>query len=233
MRGAHIDLDKAIDLTRTGDVWLFRGRSAADRAIQVTHQQPRQPRRHVGRPRRHAAADVARGARPVADRHVDAAPGIAACSCTTCARPCWCGDASTASTAGCASSSRRSPARWKTLSSRRSRDSTARRSRRRHGSPRGGSAAGCRCADAAPTRTVGSDGSADSATSSRRRRRTGRTPRDGLLRRGRRRHLRGDGPARDRPPPGWYDPGRFWSGDELDLLRGASLGGEIAVNLPP
>ena len=32
---------------------------------------------------------------------------------------------------------------------------------------------------------------------------------------------------------GWYDPGRFWSGDELALLRGASLGGEIAVNLPP
>jgi hypothetical protein len=40
MRGAHIDLDKAIDLTRTGDVWLFRGSSAADRAIQVTTNSP-------------------------------------------------------------------------------------------------------------------------------------------------------------------------------------------------
>jgi hypothetical protein len=31
---------------------------------------------------------------------------------------------------------------------------------------------------------------------------------------------------------GWYDPGRFWSGDELALLGGASLGGELAVDLP-
>src|SRR5690349_2870870 len=30
--------------------------------------------------------------------------------------------------------------------------------------------------------------------------------------------------------PSWYDPGRFWSGDTLDLQRGARLGDEIAVN---
>lgn len=29
-------------------------------------------------------------------------------------------------------------------------------------------------------------------------------------------------------PPNWYDPGRFWSGDRLDLV-GASLGAEIHV----
>ena len=29
-------------------------------------------------------------------------------------------------------------------------------------------------------------------------------------------------------PPNWYDPGRFWSGDRLDL-QGASLGPEIPV----
>jgi hypothetical protein len=29
--------------------------------------------------------------------------------------------------------------------------------------------------------------------------------------------------------PSWYDPGRFWSGDSLRLLRGARLGDEIAV----
>ena len=40
MRDGHIDLDEAIDLTRTGDVWLFRGRTAADRAIQVTTNSP-------------------------------------------------------------------------------------------------------------------------------------------------------------------------------------------------
>ncbi len=32
--------------------------------------------------------------------------------------------------------------------------------------------------------------------------------------------------------PGWYDPGRFWSGDDLDLTPGFRLGGEIAVVLP-
>jgi hypothetical protein len=33
--------------------------------------------------------------------------------------------------------------------------------------------------------------------------------------------------------PSWYDPGRFWSGDELALAPGFRLGGEIEVTLPP
>ncbi len=32
--------------------------------------------------------------------------------------------------------------------------------------------------------------------------------------------------------PNWYDPGRFWSGDDLDLSAGSRLGGEIAVQVP-
>jgi hypothetical protein len=32
--------------------------------------------------------------------------------------------------------------------------------------------------------------------------------------------------------PNWYDPGRFWSGDELDLSAGFDLGDEIAVDIP-
>jgi hypothetical protein len=36
-----------------------------------------------------------------------------------------------------------------------------------------------------------------------------------------------------RRQPSWYDPGRFWSGDNLALLAGAQLGGEIAVDVPP
>ena len=32
--------------------------------------------------------------------------------------------------------------------------------------------------------------------------------------------------------PNWYDPGRFWSGDDLDLSEGFRLGGEIAVRIP-
>src|SRR4051794_2415175 len=33
--------------------------------------------------------------------------------------------------------------------------------------------------------------------------------------------------------PNWYDPGRFWSGDDLGLAGGVQLGGEIAVEIPP
>ncbi|MEU0154472.1 hypothetical protein [Micromonospora fulviviridis] len=33
--------------------------------------------------------------------------------------------------------------------------------------------------------------------------------------------------------PNWYDPGRFWSGDDLALAGGAQLGAEIEVRIPP
>jgi hypothetical protein len=32
--------------------------------------------------------------------------------------------------------------------------------------------------------------------------------------------------------PGWYDPGRFWSGDGLILEGGSRLGQEIEVDVP-
>src|SRR3954447_14687621 len=35
-----ITLDRAVELTRTGDIWLFRGHSAADRVIRVTTNSP-------------------------------------------------------------------------------------------------------------------------------------------------------------------------------------------------
>ncbi|TDD79361.1 hypothetical protein [Actinomadura rubrisoli] len=40
MPGTSISLDEAAALTRTGDVWLFRGRTVADRAIQMTTNSP-------------------------------------------------------------------------------------------------------------------------------------------------------------------------------------------------
>jgi hypothetical protein len=40
MPAASITLDGALDLARTGDVWLFRGRTMADRAIQVATNSP-------------------------------------------------------------------------------------------------------------------------------------------------------------------------------------------------
>ena len=36
----------------------------------------------------------------------------------------------------------------------------------------------------------------------------------------------------DRLPTNYYDPGMFWSGDDLPLLAGARLGDEIAVSVP-
>ena len=32
-------------------------------------------------------------------------------------------------------------------------------------------------------------------------------------------------------PGNWYDPGKFWSGDDLELLQGAKLGPEIPVEV--
>ena len=40
MANARITLDEAVDQARTGDVWLFRGHTAADRAIQVATNSP-------------------------------------------------------------------------------------------------------------------------------------------------------------------------------------------------
>ncbi len=35
-----------------------------------------------------------------------------------------------------------------------------------------------------------------------------------------------------RKQPNWYDPGRFWSGDDLELADGFTLSNEIAVDIP-
>jgi hypothetical protein len=40
MTGTDISLDRALELTRTGDIWLFRGHSVVDRAIRMTTNSP-------------------------------------------------------------------------------------------------------------------------------------------------------------------------------------------------
>ena len=40
MAGADLDLDRAVEITRTGDIWLFRGHSTADRMIRMTTNSP-------------------------------------------------------------------------------------------------------------------------------------------------------------------------------------------------
>jgi len=36
--------------------------------------------------------------------------------------------------------------------------------------------------------------------------------------------------SRRRRPASWYDPGRFWSGDRIDLVAPFALRAEIAVS---
>jgi hypothetical protein len=40
MTDSGLSLDRAVEVTRTGDLWLFRGRSAADQAIRVLTNAP-------------------------------------------------------------------------------------------------------------------------------------------------------------------------------------------------
>ena len=40
MADVTLSLEAAVDLTRTGDLWLFRGRSAADHAIRAVTNAP-------------------------------------------------------------------------------------------------------------------------------------------------------------------------------------------------
>ena len=40
--------------------------------------------------------------------------------------------------------------------------------------------------------------------------------------------LPGDGHLPGRRPASWYDPGRFWSGDRIEMVPPFGLGGEIA-----
>ena len=53
--------------------------------------------------------------------------------------------------------------------------------------------------------------------------------RDDLLRRARRDDVPAHGPAARRRPARWYDPGRFWSGDRIELVPPFALGGEVPV----
>ena len=38
--GTHLSLDEAVELSRTGDIWLFRGHTLADRAIRASTNSP-------------------------------------------------------------------------------------------------------------------------------------------------------------------------------------------------
>jgi len=102
----RMSLTQAVDLTRTGDVWLFRGHSGADRAIQTLTNAPVN---HVGMavvledlPPLMWHAELGRSLPDVwAGEHRRGAP------CTTCTMRSRSGRPSTASGPGSGSSSPR------------------------------------------------------------------------------------------------------------------------------
>jgi hypothetical protein len=231
MRGAHIDLDKAMDLTRTGDVWLFRGRTAADRAIQVTTNSPVN---HVG-------MSVVLDDMPPLMWHAELGRSLTDMWTGTKQRGVQLHDLREAVLVWGRKYGQQG---WlRQLESPVTREmedavlttiarldgtpfpSTARLAGRwvrgrvprlRHRADGGAVPAAAAETDAHESDTEATDQSVETAYCAEVVAVTYEAM--GLLATGR--HL------------GWYDPGRFWSGDQLELLAGASLGGEIAVDLP-
>jgi hypothetical protein len=211
MPGTSISLDEAAELTRTGDVWLFRGRTVADRAIQMTTNSPVN---HVG------MALVIDDLPPLM-WHAELGRSL---------RDMWTGGHHRGAQLH---DLREAVLLW---------------------GDRYGQRAWLRQLDPPPSRAMEDaalravarlDGTPFPSTSKLATRwLRGRVPirrpaeRDmdletafcaeivavtyqamGLLPKGRR--------------PNWFDPGRFWSGDNLELETGAVLGGEISVSVPP
>jgi len=210
MPGTSIDLDEAIALTRTGDVWIFRGRKPADRAIQVTTNSPVN---HVG-------MSVVLDDLPALMWHAElgrALPDM------------WSGKHQRGVQLH---ELRRAVLVWAARYGQRA------WLRQLHYEP-------TRAVEDAVLRTIARlDGTPFPSTA----RLAGRW-------------VRGRVPARDRPrsdaavevaycaevvaityqamgllpktrKSNWYDAGSFWSGDDLELIPGARLGGEIAVRMP-
>jgi hypothetical protein len=221
MRGAHIDLDKAIDLTRTGDVWLFRGKTAADRAIQVTTNSPVN---HVGMSvvlddmpplMWHAElgkslTDMWTGARHRGVQLHDLREAVLVWG-RKYGQLAWLRQLETPMTremedAVLTTIARLDGTPFPSTARLASRWVRGRVPMRRHRADE----------DAQGSDDGETDSSVETAYCAEVVAVTYESM--GLLATGR--HL------------GWYDPGRFWSGDELALLRGASLGGELAVDLP-
>jgi hypothetical protein len=222
MTGAQIALDEAIDLTRTGDVWLFRGRTAADRAIQVTTNSPVN---HVG-------MSVVLDDMPPLMWHAELGRSLVDMWTGSQHRGVQLHDLREAVLVWGRKYGQQAWLRQlESPITREMEDAVLTTIARRDGTPFPSTARLAsrwlrgrmprrhqRGADEAdlPENADDSDGGVETAYCAEVVAVTYEAM--GLLATGR--HL------------GWYDPGRFWSGDELALLGGATLGGEIAVDLP-
>jgi hypothetical protein len=217
MSGMRIGLDEAVDLTRTGDVWLFRGQTAAERAIQLTTNSPVN---HVG-------MSVVIEDLPPLMWHAELGRALPDLWSGRHQRGAQLHDLRQAVLVWATKYGQRAWLRQLDRpATREMEDAVLRTIARLDGTPfpstaklatrwlRGRVPVGRREAREAPEAPEGDLAAAYCAEI------VAITYQAmGLLPGGRR--------------PNWYDPGRFWSGDDLDLSGGFRLGGEIAVRIPP
>lgn len=210
MPGTRISLDDAVNLTRTGDVWLFRGRTMPDRAIQVTTNSPIN---HVG-------MSVVIDDLPPLMWHAELGRSLPDLWSGTHQRGVQLHDLREAVVVWARRYGQRGWLRQlEPAVTREMEDAVLRTIARLDGTPFPSSArlAGRWLRGRVPTRLRGTKaGDLETAYCAEVLAVTYEAM--GLLPGGRR--------------PNWYDPGRFWSGDDLSLADTWRLGGEIAVQVP-
>jgi hypothetical protein len=229
---ASITLDEAVDLARTGDVWLFRGHTVADRAIQVATNSPVN---HVGMAVAiedlpplmwHAELgrslpDVWTGARHRGVQLHDLREAVLVWAGRYGQRA-WLRQLDPSVTGEMEQAVLRTIARldgtpFPSTAQLASRWLGGRVPALRPGRPAGPGRPGCPGRPGRPGGRSQAPG-ADPETAYCAQVLAATYQAMGLLPDGRR--------------PGWYDPGSFWSGDNLGLTAGFRLGGEIAVRMP-
>lgn len=206
MPDSSISLDEAVHLTRTGDVWVFRGSSPADRAIRVTTNSPVN---HVG------MAVVIEDLPPLM-WHAELGRSLPDMWTGTHQRGAQLHDLRDAVTTWSVKYKQRAWLRQLDHEiTREMEDAVLRTIARLDGTPFPSTArlASRWLRGRLPSRRPG--GTLETAFCAEIVALTYESM--GLL------------PARR---PNWYDPGRFWSGDDLELQDGARLGEEIAVRVP-
>ena len=206
---ASISLEESLDLTRTGDLWIFRGHSLADRTIQVTTNSPVN---HVG-------MSVVIADLPPLMWHAELGKALPDLWSGKRQRGVQLHDLRDAVLVWARRYGQRAWLRQlETNRTRGMEDAVLRTIARLDGTPFPSTArlAAGWFRSRLPARRAGSDAEMETAYCAEVVATTYQAM--GLL------------PAGQRP--GWYDPGRFWSGDDLALLSGSQLGGEIEVRIP-
>ena len=212
---ADISLDQAIDLTRTGDVWIFRGRSGPDRAIQALTNSPVN---HVG-------MSLVIDDMPAMMWHAELGRSLPDMWSGTFHRGVQLHDLRDAVTVWAKRYGQRGWLRQlEPTVTREMEDRALRTVARLDGTPFPSSAqlawrwARGRIPQVRPPWRQSTKSETDLETAYCAEVVAVTYEDMGLLPRGRK--------------PNWYDPGRFWSGDDLHLCDGYRLGDEIAVDVP-